>query len=323
MSASAAVDLFAGPGGWDIAARDLDISTDGIEIDAAACETRAAAGLRTLRGDVRSFRPRDFSGYDGLIASPPCTDFSVAGLRRGIDGPTGKLVEVALHWALAMRPRWCAFEQVPTVLPIWREYATALAGIGYRTWAGLLHAEQYGVPQTRTRAVLIAHRDRDVGAPEPTHSRFYPRDPARLDPGVAQWVSMAEALGWGCTHRPAGTVASCSDKGGGRALDGGSGAREVYKRAIASGQWAWLRPSTTIVGSFRPDIVAAPAYRRAGDGPRQSARGSVMLAGPHEAGILQSFSHDYPWRGSDTKRYQQAGNAIPPLLARAILGVVV
>lgn len=317
------VDLFAGPGGWDVAAREVGIAALGIEIDANACATRDAAGHRTERADLRDVDPRAYSGIDGLIASPPCTDYSVAGLRRGFDGPTGALVMIPMRWVVALRPRWVALEQVPPVLPIWRDYATALAGLGYRVWTGHLHAEQYGVPQTRRRAVLMAHRDRAVDAPRPTHSRFYPRDPARLDLGVLPWVTMADALGWGCTMRPAGTIMSAGHSGGGRALDGGSGAREIYKRAIAAGEWAWLRPATTIAVSFRPDVVAAPAYRKSGDGPRQSARGSIMLTAPRDAGVLQSFAHDYPWRGSETRQYQQIGNAIPPLLARAILAPLV
>lgn len=44
-----AVDLFAGPGGWDVAAASLGIDALGIEWDAAACRVREAAGHRTLQ----------------------------------------------------------------------------------------------------------------------------------------------------------------------------------------------------------------------------------------------------------------------------------
>lgn len=340
---SSAVDLFAGPGGWDVAACELGIDSLGVEIDHAACLTRKAAGHRTLEGDVSWWEPKDYTGMDGLIASPPCTDFSVAGLRRGIKGKTGALVAVPMRWAEVILPRWIAWEQVPPVLPIWQEYAVALQGLGYKTWTGLLHAEQYGVPQTRKRAVLMAHRDFQPEQPTPTHSRYYPRDPRRLDPDVLPWVSMAEALGWGRDNRaerpssePAPTVHF-----GGRSDDVSwaerpsptvVGTRRSSKgmligRQLAEGEgtnvggWGYERPSTTIVGSFRPDVVAAPGCPPAGSGPRQNTLGSVRVT-VQEAGVLQSFPADYPWRGTKSKQYQQVGNAVPPRLALVVLSAL-
>lgn len=54
------------------------------------------------------------------------------------------------------------------------------------------------VPQTRKRAFLIAMLDgglTDLKLPTPTHSKYHPRSPQKLDAGVLPWVSMAEALG--------------------------------------------------------------------------------------------------------------------------------
>lgn len=81
-------------------------------------------------------------------------------------------------------------------------------------------------------------------------------------------------------------------------------------------RWVFERPATTIVGSFRPDVVSAPGYRT--EISRQDAPGSVRVS-VEEAGILQSFRADYPWKGSRTKRYEQVGNAVPPLLAAHVL----
>lgn len=93
-----AVDLFAGPGGWDIAARDLGINVVGIEIDDSACDTREAAGLATIRGDVRAYSARQFP-FGGLIGSPPCPTLSVAGKgsgRRAMD----PIIEAARQTAI-------------------------------------------------------------------------------------------------------------------------------------------------------------------------------------------------------------------------------
>lgn len=85
--------------------------------------------------------------------------------------------------------------------------------------------------------------------------------------------------------------------------------------------WSEVRPSPTIVGSFAPDVVAAPGYRKAGDGPRQAQPGSIRVT-VEQAGILQSFRPDYPWQGVKSRQFEQVGNAVPPLLAAAVVGAL-
>ncbi len=83
--------------------------------------------------------------------------------------------------------------------------------------------------------------------------------------------------------------------------------------------WARSRPATTVVGSFCPDVIAAPGYRLTIS--RQDAPDSVRVT-VEEAAILQSFRRDYPWRGSKTKKFEQVGNAVPPLLATHVLAAL-
>lgn len=80
---STAVDVFAGPGGWDLAARELGIDCLGIEVDVSACATRLAANLPTRQGDVAALDPLAFGPVDGFIGSPPCPTFSAAGNGAG------------------------------------------------------------------------------------------------------------------------------------------------------------------------------------------------------------------------------------------------
>ncbi len=79
------IDLFAGPGGFDIAARALGLDPLGIEWDDAACRVRAAAGMRTLQADVAALDPLDLAPVVGLIGGPPCPAFSSAGRGEGRD----------------------------------------------------------------------------------------------------------------------------------------------------------------------------------------------------------------------------------------------
>lgn len=245
------LDLFAGAGGWEVGAQGLGLDVLGVELDPAACQTRDAAGLATLRADIAALDPLDHP-CDGLIASPPCQAWSMAGKgggRRDIEHVVACLLELAaghdtrrehatkcedgrsllvvepLRWTLALRPEWVALEQVPPVLELWKLYAQLLERVGYQCWTGVLEAERYSVPQTRERAILMASRTGPVCPPEPTHQRYVPGEPQRhdvtLDGEVLPWVSMAEALGGleGEVPSPAPTVT-----GGG----GGPGGVEVF-----------------------------------------------------------------------------------------------
>ena len=219
------LDLFAGPGGWSEGLRMLGVEDVGIEWDAAACLTRRAAGHATIRADVSQYPTAPFLGrVDGLIASPPCTAFSLAGKGAGnavIDElvaaiaaqdwsamrdhpPTVWLPLEVGRWVDALRPGWVACEQVPPALPLWEAYLPWLRGLGYSAWCGVLNAADYGVPQTRQRAFLMASSVKVVGPPTPTHDRD--PHPVLFGEPLRRWVSMADALGWGMTLRSSPTV---------------------------------------------------------------------------------------------------------------------
>lgn len=215
--------------------------------------------------------------YQALIASPPCQTFSAAGNGAGrkalrhviqaiednlyqdparliefgeIHDPRTALVLAPLAYIWRDKPRWVALEQVPTVQPVWEAYATIMREWGYSVETRILNAEQYGVPQTRRRAILVAHLNGPVSLPTPTHSRYYPRDPSKLDPGVKKWVSMAEALGWGMTARPYLTVTGGGDRDTSKhsgdpvpSALGSKGSRERVASEYEAGRW--IEPDTT------------------------------------------------------------------------------
>ena len=309
------VELFAGPGGLGAGAKLEGVHGQGIEWDPNAVATRRAAGLPTIHADVRAHGPADFPRATVLGGGPPCQTITVAGNGSGrrelglvIEGvkktaarehvdpamfsdPRTPLVLEPLRWAVEAvdlgRPyKAIVLEQVREALPIWEAYADMLRLEGYEVATGVLATEQYGLPQTRRRAVLVARLGIPVALPAPTHRPYRKGVPQHEgDPGLLPWVSMGEAL-----DRPEPfTVISNYGTGG-----------DPKNR----GRRTSSEPAFTVTGKIsRFRIVDADGNEQ----PRFSHS---------EAGRLQGFPADWPWSGNDIP--QQIGNACPVPLAAAL-----
>ncbi|MFJ8016191.1 DNA cytosine methyltransferase [Streptomyces sp. NPDC096339] len=337
------LDGFAGPGGWSTGLRMLGLRDVGLEWDSAACKTRAAAGHLTIQTDIATYPTAPFKGRSRRqIWSPPCQAWSRAGKGLGlIDQPLvhqtvqdlahGRDTRVALRaacrddrsllaaepmrWLHDLRPDWVCMEEVPDVLPLWEQYREHLRGWGYSAWTGILNAADYGVPQSRKRAILIASRLRPVTAPTPTHAE----EPAHdlFGDRLREWVSMADALGW-AAGQTVNTRGNRKTPGGNEfSADGPSWALTEKTRS-----WS-LRNNTQKNAARRSmDQPAATLFfgARCNDVSWVcNDTGQAVRITEAEAAVLQSFPADYPWQGSKTKRFLQIGNAVPPLLAAHIV----
>ncbi|MFJ9040425.1 DNA cytosine methyltransferase [Streptomyces sp. NPDC102406] len=346
---SGIVELFRGPGGWAEGLRLLGLADIGLEWDTAACRTAHAAGHVTIQTDVAAYPTDPFKGrIAGLIASPPCQAWSRAGKRAGLadqalvhqavsdlahgrdaraallDQCTDKrslLAAEPMRWLHDLRPEWVCLEEVPDVLPLFQQYADILRRWGYSVWIGILNAADYGVPQTRRRAILLASRLRAVSAPDPTHAKSPALD---LFGGCqAPWVSMADALSLppGVTINTRGerTTPGGNEFPADRPSNALTGRARSWK--LRSGQ-GWKLPDGSVERYER--AVSEPSFTITGTANRCKWVGAGVEERNltlEEAAILQSFPADHPFHGTRTKQFEQVGNAVPPLLAAHIVSV--
>lgn len=268
------VETFAGPGGFSEGLKLAGFAGTavGYEIDGDACSSATAAGHKRLEADVTVVRLETLAGHvDGKIGSPPCPPWSQSGRRLGpLDRPAvlrridafaaGRSPEVVewndprsllcaepMRWSAALNPRWIALEQVPGALPLWRHIGGHLETMGYSVATGVLRSEEFGVPQTRKRAVLVARLDGVAVLPSPTHRRYVNGVAQHEgDPRLLPWVSMRDAIGWGLTDRPAWTVtAGGTDTGG----------AEVFGNSKCRARLGGRRPThqeAAVLQGFRP-----------------------------------------------------------------------
>lgn len=316
------LDLFAGPGGWDMGAQILGLPPiHGVDLDRDACATARAAGFWRSQLDVAELDPAHHDDVTGLIASPPCPTFSAAGRRTGVadeallrraidllggDGideeawrrvtvqdPRSALLLETLRFAAELpNLEWLVAEQVPAVEPLWQWLAAELAAFHRFGSVAVvtLDAEELGIASRRRRTFLIGARHDSLdlsGLPGGTWWQTGRYDSIHvhvsLTPAVFPQTSMAQALGWPRGHRV--------NTRGNRRTSGGN--------EFAADGPAWCLTEK------------ARTWKRVADGTRLT---------PSDAGLLVGFPADYPWQGSRSRQFLQAADVVAPPVAAAVLG---
>jgi DNA (cytosine-5)-methyltransferase 1 len=348
-----ALDLFAGAGGLG-----LGLEWAGFEVVAAnECDPIFAAtyeqnhaGTEVFAGDVldpvvRAALLEAAHGVDLVAGGPPCQGFSTVGKKSEAD-PRNRLFRTFLEIVGELRPRAVLFENVSGFRNMYggRAFHALVEGLdalGYGSaHCALLNAAHYGVPQTRERTFVVAYREGEgtFRFPEPTNA------PSGDASGKPPHLTLADAL----SDLPPVASGESRDAYGGAPANAyqafmREGAKEpltdhdgpwhgpkllnVLARVPAGGTildvpeelrpksyfantysrlW-WDRPATTItrnLGTPSSSRCIHPAFDR-GLTTREGAR-------------LQSFPDGYRFLGTRTQKNLQIGNAVPPLLARAL-----
>jgi DNA (cytosine-5)-methyltransferase 1 len=125
--------------------------------------------LEAFRADHPILFERRFGSIDLLAGGPPCQSFSLAGKRQK-DNPRNRLFEAFVAVVKIVRPKVVLFENVLGIThPFideagdkwhpWHEVCRAFRKAGYLPVPSLVNADDFGVPQSRQRFILVAVSD--------------------------------------------------------------------------------------------------------------------------------------------------------------------
>lgn len=334
MASRPVIDLFAGPGGWDVAARALGLDPAGYELDPVACQTRRAAGFTTVRCDVASM-PAPARLW-GLIGSPPCVTFSNAGQRAALM----ILAELAAMVRDELRGR----------MPSAGHLLRMVSALHDAKWpAGDFDTRRDAILEAVASATLITEPARFIreGKPRwvvleqvPAALPVFEMYAAALrESGYSTWAGTLNAANYGLgqIRRRAVLIASMDRAvscpppthyapGGGDQMFG----QPWPSMASVIGWGCTHRPAPTVTGGGIKSGGPEPfghAARRALAGERDAGRwvtrpGTDSLRPtPAECALLQGFPPGFRFAGLAGKRVQQAGNAVPPPLALPVLAM--
>lgn len=115
--------------------------------------------------DIRDVRAADIPRADVWFFGAPCQDFSIAGLRKGLDGDRSSLIgEVfrLIEEKAEDKPTWLVYENVKGMLSSNYGYdflsiLLAMDGLGYDVEWQTLNTKNFGLPQNRERVYTIGH----------------------------------------------------------------------------------------------------------------------------------------------------------------------
>lgn len=290
-----ALDLFAGCGGLALGFEAAGFDTIGFEMDPDACSTyngnlAGRCHQLFLKPGLDLVPERHI---DIIIGGPPCQPFSVIGSQRGKqddrDGFPAFLSAMERY-----QPKLAIFENVRGMLYRNRDYfesiRTEMRELGYAVSWRLLNAVNYGVPQNRERLVVVAHRT-EWTFPLPKNSQ-------------AQ-VTVGQALE-GITTKEDGLYRYLTPS-----MDKYVATYEEKSKCINPRDLYMDRPSRTVTCRNLAAATADMLRIKMPDGRRR------MLT-EREGARLQSFPDWFVFSGPESKRFEQIGNAVAPLFAKAI-----
>ncbi|KAL0636080.1 hypothetical protein Q9L58_004986 [Maublancomyces gigas] len=288
-------DAFCGGGGMSSGARSAGFANAwsfDFNIDAVATYRMNFPGCKTYHISANEFvalPPEDLL-VDVVHLSPPCQPHSPAHTIAGKDDDRNEASLFCIKECLeASRPRIVTLEQTDGILnrqEWFRSLVLCFTELGFSVSWKVLHGVEYGLPQTRKRLFLLAASPGELLPDFPTPKYAHPTRDKHLNSSLPPARTVRSAIGYipysSTCHQP------------------------LY---FPNG----FRPSPVDFDQpLRATILAS-------GGPYDVHPSGLRPFTPRELACLQTFPVTHDFAGSVFQKKKQIGNAVPPVLAKALL----
>ena len=165
------IDLFAGVGGLSLGFEQMGfdvVLANEYDKSIAQAYIKNRKNPNMIIEDITKLPIHDtfkqFKGtVDLCVGGPPCQGYSQKGQRKTINDPRNFLFKYFVEVVKEVSPRYFVMENVPNLLTaengyFQNELTTMFTELGYIINAQVLCAADYGVPQSRHRAVIIGKK---------------------------------------------------------------------------------------------------------------------------------------------------------------------
>ena len=339
------LDLFSGAGGFSYGMHKNSHFETVVALDcneyAAETFKRNMPSAVVITGDIKDASVRKNvlktakdKDVNMIIGGPPCQGFSLKGKKLGLRDSRNYLFLEYLKFVEEIRPEVFVIENVKSLLTTadgWfkGEILAYIYKLGYNVDYGVMNAKKYSVPQTRERAIFICSKTRTVTLPKGNEEVVTIRDAisdlAYLESAqgefVCNYIKEAES-------EYQKLMRSHSDK--------------LYNH-VASNHSAVVLEKLAMIPpekgkEFLPDKLKgnqkfnttwgrlvwddiSPTIDTRFDTPSNGTNSHPVLnrsITPREAARIQSFDDEFVFYGARRAISAQIGNAVPPLMAKAI-----
>jgi len=325
-------ELFCGPGGLALGALSSKIKVEGrinsiehawaTDFDQDSCDTYHKNIAKNQQDsviceDVRKLNISSLSPIDAFAFGFPCNDFSIVGEQKGVEGKYGPLYSYGVKIINYFNPLFFVAENVGGLSSANQGMAfkkilfdLEKSGKGYNLSVNLYKAEEYGIPQTRHRIIIVGIRKdlkKQFEVPKPTH--------------LGKFVSVKEAL-----ENP--KILSTAHNHEFKRISKLVEERLSY---IKPGQNVWNAKLPAHLMLKETNTKISQIYKRLDpDKPSYTITGSGG-GGTHgyhykenrpltnrERARIQSFPDNFLFNGSIESVRRQIGMAVPPRLSQVV-----